>query len=516
MAYRGNTDAIRCDQGGFNHNPNVDLIPAEMMVTPTRNINLHENGRGKRGGTVKENGTAISGGPQGMGLHDFTLNNGNQFIVKATDDGKVYKNFTDTIKIGLTSGQYYHFDEMENELYISNGLDSPMVWDGIAAGTSALTNEAADWSDGSNEPMQMIKHGKLASERMWAILPDSVYASKNADGKEFVSEVVKIVVSVPGGIVGAVEFGDRLICFGKRDAFIIDDTSIDTANWGYQHAQWSGGVAHWRLLVKTPTDLIAMTEDGEIYSVITAQEFGDYKSASLTSASFVSRWIRENVNLSAIAKFHAVYDSVLRAIKFFVVRTGQSTVDTALVYFIDRGISNGWMIHSNQEAVSGYSASASAEILQSAGNFEINTMDYSGFQWRLEQTNKNDDSAAYPSLFRTPRLAFGDPRSDKNYLQGWLITQAEGTHSLSIKTWVDGRPKATQTVDLTPTGDVFGTGVFNTAVFGEDSMIDKPFPIHDYGKRIQYEIFNNNANEDFFISQILTDFRPIGKKAEVT
>ena len=44
MGYKGQTYQIPFHRGGLTANPNITAIPPEMMVPPTRNINLHENG----------------------------------------------------------------------------------------------------------------------------------------------------------------------------------------------------------------------------------------------------------------------------------------------------------------------------------------------------------------------------------------------------------------------------------------------------------------------------------------
>jgi hypothetical protein len=166
-----------------------------------------------------------------------------------------------------------------------------------------------------------------------------VYASANADGDDFSDAnvtTIKINTGDGYGIVGAVEFGDRLICFSRSRPYIIDDIDPTTSGWGYEAAQWDGGVANFRLICRTPNDIVCMQDDGEIYSVLAAEKYGDYQTASLTRKSYMHKWISENVNLQYVNMFHSIYDPSLRAIKIFVVRQGQTTVDTALVYFIDR------------------------------------------------------------------------------------------------------------------------------------------------------------------------------------
>lgn len=515
MSYAGNTFQIPFSQGGLVANPNIDTNPPTAMVL-ARNINLHRGGRGRRGGTSHV-GSAMSGTPRVMGAYDLTLTNGTQFIMRGTTDGKIWKDASTTIKTGLTTDKVFQFVTFNNKAYICNGADRPQTWDGAAGSTSNLTNVPSDWT-GSNWPQQIVKHGKGASERLWAIActgnVNSIYASDNGTDDFSDANVLKFTINTGDGtgIVGGVEFGDRLIVFSKRKAYVIEDTDTTVANWGYGAAQWEGGVASHRLIVKTPNDVVCMMEDGEIYSLSAVQDYGDYRAASLSRPAFIHEWIRENVNLAYIADFHAVYDPVIRAIKFFMVRAGQTQADTALVYFIDRGPTDGWVVHDNQTNVSGYSASCSALIRVGTGDWQVYTGDYSGQMWKLETSNFNDNSNAYYSGFKTPTMYLDASRTTKMFKRGWLTTQTSGSWNLSINTWIDDSALGTQTISLVGTGAALGSFVLDTDVLGGASLIDKPWAIGSKGKRIQFEFYNANANEGFFLSAANVDFKPLSNR----
>ena len=525
MSYQGQTFRIPCNRGGFFNSPNTDIIEATQMVEVTKNLSLEEDGREKRGGTSII--SAGYGGAQVMGGKDFTLNNGNQFNVVATADGKIWRNATTTIKTGLATNVYVSFTFYNNELYIFNGSNIPQVWDGVATSTSDIANPDPAWS-GSNYPTHAVVHGKGNSERMWAFgaFPYSIYGSAlNTDGTseaDFSSSFIEYVNTGDGhGITAGIEFGDRLIIFGKTRAFIFEDTDTDTANWGHTPAQWSGGVAHWRVLIRTPNDLIAMMEDGEVYSVTTAQQFGDYKEASISRPAFVDRWLRQSARLTNIKQFHATYDPELRLIKFFIVRNGQAQVDTALVFYLDRAIrfspAEAWMIHDNQVANSGYSASASWNYRLDPPEDHrdyIYTGDYSGNVWDLEEVNRNDNNNGYDAIFETPDMTFDDPRIDKDFKRGWLVTKAEGPQVLRVTPFVDGIALAQQQISLAGTGVPLDTFLLDTDTLAGDEILTKPFDIGAKGRRLKIEVENGFVDEDFFISQMMVDFKPLGNRPQ--
>jgi hypothetical protein len=518
MGYQGQAFAIPLHNSGFNDNPNVDAVPPTSFVSPTRNINLNEGGPRKRGGTTKNNATAVSGAPRLMGMFDFQLFSGSSFQVFGANDGKIYRDETTVLKTGMSTSNKFGFCKFKDVLFVADGVHRPQTWDGAAAGTVDLTSIPTDWT-GSNFPGQLVPHVRGLSKRLMALVfsgtRENFYIGASDDGNDFSNANVIIMNVRTGdgyGPTAGINFGDRFLVFGKTETFILDDTSATTSNWGIVRAQWTGGAANWRLICKTGNDLIAMMEDGSIYSVTTAQTYGDYKAAILTKASFMDRWIRNNVRLAFIDDFHMVWDPTLRAVKIFVVRNGQTACDTALVFFVDRPLEVAWAIHDNQSYNSGYSASCSAMVRTSTGLYEIHTGDYLGFHWKLEQTNRNDDSNGFYGGIRLPHSFLDNPRLNKHFRRGWLITQPEGNYSLSVRWWVDGVEQTSTTVSLTGLGALFGTGVFDTDVFGGQELIDSPFELGQYGRRISIELYNNTANQDFFLSQLLIDYKAMGAK----
>jgi len=518
MGYRGETYFIQCNNGGLNHNANIDAIPTTDIVHPSRNISLHENGYRKRPGTAHQYGAAMSDTPRGMGVYDFMLENQNQHIVTAWKDGKVYRDDTNTIKTGMSTTNHFCFTRFENELYIVDGETTMQTWNGVAASTSNVTTPAADWT-GSNHPSQIIKHGRGATERLWALGcqddPRRIYGSAEKDGQTWTTGVFTMQIDTNDGfgIVGGIEFGDRLVLFGKEQAFLLDDEDASQANWGYEGAQWYGGVAHWRLLTRTPNDIVAMMEDGNIYSASAAQEYGDYKLASLTKPANIDRWIADYIDLAYINDFYSIYDPVMRTVLFFVVRKGQTTIDTAMAYYIDRPPEIAWTIFSNQTSDSGYSASAGGLVRVGAGNYKIYTQDYSGWLWRLGEVTRSDNALGYYGGAKFPNMTLEEPRKTKDFKRGIVGTEAKGAYDLQCVSIVDGRIKTTQTVSLAGTNDTFGAGtVFGTAKWGGTVIINSMFEIRDKGLRTQTELYNSNAGEDFFISSLSYDYKKLGRR----
>lgn len=577
MAYRGQTFIIPLDKGGLAGNPNANNLPAEMMVE-VRNININEGERSSRGGTDHINASAISGTPRIMNFFDFILKNGNQFQVIVTDAGEILKNPATTLKTGWSINNPASFEVFREKLYICGGTSVPQTWDGSAANTSDLANTPADWT-GTSFPKQIIKHGRGNSERLWAIgaaeNPYTIYVSANGtdnfsdtvsivqgddngndyqcildhkadstnrpvsgdnylrfwkelgtngtgsvwgSGNDYVSKsliTMNIETGDGAGIIGGIEFGDRIIFFSKSRAYIIDDTSVDTAQWGYAEAQWASGAANFRTIVRTPNDIIAMMEDGEIYSFTAAQSYGDYKAASLLKADDIQVWIKTHIDLTRIDQFHGLYDPTGRRVIFFMVSKANVQVDTALIYYID---TKKWVTHDSLDNIadSGYNASCSGIVRESVGSYRVHTGDYKGFLWKLEQNSNNDNGNGYYSGWTHPPIDFTNLRTRKQIKRGRMISVGKGDWDVKVKWAVDEVQKTERTVNQFGSGFLLGSatdGLLGTSSMGSDSpQIDKLFQFGAIGKNLTLEVYNDNADEAFTIKTLLLDHKTLGMK----
>lgn len=482
MSYTGETLTISCNEGGLTGNRNTSLVDPHDMVNGTMNINIHEGVRTKRGGTSRIT-AEIESGAQIWGLFDYLKPAGTQYIVFATS-GKIYKNATTTIKTGWTASQRVWFNQFDGELYAFNGSDDPGKWDGTTW-TDLDTDIPTDW--GTSKPKYAITHGRGNSLRQWAFgcgsTPYTIYVSPSGDGDDFSDANVttlKVDTEDGYGIVGGVTYIDQLIVFGRKRSYVIDDSDTNTSNWGYVESPWKGGAAHQRLIIPTPNDIVVVDENLEIYSFTAAQEYGDYKVASISRPAFMHNWIRDNVREAYIAHFHGIYDPVLRAVKIFVVRNGETTIDTALVYFLDRGPKAGWMIHNNTNYASGYNASCSALIYVGAGDYQIYTGDYSGYIWGLENSTKSDNSNDFISKYLTGNLDLGNPRIKKHFRRGKLIVDPQGTETISVRVWIDDTEIDTATVWAKETSITVGYICKNDNIFYEATTAHTSSELEDF------------------------------------
>lgn len=515
MGYNGLTYSFPFNLAGFQFNRNTDILTNTALVDGTTNINYHEGGVGKRGGTSKYLVSAISGSPEMRGLYQFRMRNGTSFRVFSTSAGNVYQNTeSNLIKAGMSLSNKYNFSVFDNELYIADGATTPQVWDGAAVSTSAISGIPTDWTSTSEYPFQIVPHARGANARQWAIRSDAVFASDNGVGDDFSdANVKKIPVYSDSGLVAGWDFNGTLFTFSKTKTYLIDDTSADTTEWGYQEAIWEGGVAHWRLITKAGNNLYLMTDEGVIYSIRAVQSSGDYESVAINKPAYIDRWLRDRVSAIGIENFHCVYHRKLRAIEYFVQVYG-SNVNTSLLYFIDRPEEIAFAIHDNSVSSSGYNASVSAELKTSSGTYTVMTGDFSGNIWDLEQTDKNDNNQSYSCNVKTRKIDMNFPRIKKHFKSGRLKVSSATNSTVLIRVWVDGVMRDDEQIDVIGNGATFDSGLFDSDVFSEDSITPYEFDLGYYGYDIQFEIVNNTVNEDMFLTELLIDYKPLAAASE--
>jgi hypothetical protein len=629
--YTGKTYQIPCT-GSWNGNDNYDEVPQESMVD-VDNVNVHNGGRQPRGGCEELNSTPITDSPDIMGIYQFiredgSLNGdtwvddsaetwvdnlGNEWgtnkaaLIKATSDGKVYRDYTTELKSGLTNFRYTFFETFYDQLFISNGVDTPQVWqsgvdtwdigtpetacvaalagdgagnvdDGVhyykvtyvtssgessgnkasnaltvadqgtdgkvdltaiptgPSGTTSrklyrteaggstyklldtiadnttttyeddtadaglgaeipLTNLAfcpSDWID--NPPKYFIKHGRGVNKRLWAFgcstTPNVLYVSTSGQA-DFGDDNVTTIRLMVSAIVSAFEFGEYLfVCDNLGQTYLINDEALTVANWGYYALPFKGAAASQNLWVKTPTDVMVMSDDGNLASVRATQQYGDFELASVVRPVFLHKWIEDNVDLTQYEKFHMRYDPDLRMVKIFVVLNGETLPTCGLCYQIDRGL---WTKHTFD-----INFVSSAVVRTSVPVWKIFTGDDGGTLYALEYETLEDAGVAYDSNFKTPPLAFGNSRMKKRYDKIWLVMKPKGTETMHLEVSVDDR---TLTTDYTI-----------TTAGAENILKNYGVPLGVTGSRIQIDVSNEDG-DDYFISQILADVTELGQGA---
>jgi len=528
MGYAGQTIEVDLNQGGFNNNPNFDALPPSAMVSGSINITLQDGGRRKRGGTAHVNSSAISGTPRLMRLYDFIQTDGTQFLMMAGNDGKFYKNFTDTIKTGLSATNYWDVSAMNDLLLFTDGASTLQTWDGVAGSSSNVSTLAPDWATDSLFPQQLVLHGRGLSQRMWTWTTNNkIFGSALFDADDwgatngFISDTNQVFATREGGSLTAMfEFGDSLFITTARNTYILQDSDSDKSTWGFTLAQFNAGAAHWRVMARTPNDMLIMMDDGEIYSLVTVNAKGDYKAASITKPAFIDRWIRDNIDLTQISEFHMDYDPKIRAVLVFMVKSGSTVPDVCLPYFIDRPVDQAWGApFENEDSDCGYDASVSALVKVASGDYRVRTGGNStGFVWDLKQTTYGDNGNAYTGKFKLPTSGHGDNINLKMYkrLVFTGFTSSEDDDESLVLAWnADGIPKNSQSVSFKALALKVNDSaaiVDQFTVGGSNYHLESILTLGEPARRLGITVSNGVVGDDFYLTSVQIDAKPLGRR----
>jgi hypothetical protein len=516
MAFLGQIFQIGLS-GAFDANENLGQVAPGNFTDGSRNILTHNGGAEKRGGTAQVNSPAITGTPECLGGGQLIKQStGTSYIYFAGDDGKVWRDYTSAILTGRSVSAKTHFTAMEDKMFICNGVDGVQVDTGSSV--AAITTAATDWT-GSAQPTKMVAHGRGQSKRAfaWGVpgKETTLYYSSQGDFEEFnggTSGTVVIDVKDGFGIIDCISIDENLLIRTRNQDYWLDDSDPTIANWGYFKTGWQGGVHSPRLSVHIYNDVYTMASDGEIYTIARAEQLRDYKRASIARPWFIHNWITNNVDLTRIDNFHMSFDPRIQAVRIWVIRQGQTQCDTNLVYYINEGKWAPPQDAQDNRDDSGHEAAASFPVIVSTGDEALYTGDYSGFVWEIEDATKSDNANAYTSIALTGWLDLGLAGIEKRVKYGVLHFISRGDYDIDIRWWTDGVEQNTQTVTLGASGATLGSFLLGTDVLSVLELTKQEFELGDSGERFRFQLTNDQAGEDFFLSHVLIPFLSRGHR----
>jgi len=433
---------------GLNYDANISNMHPSCVLPYSINFNVLKNSLRSRGGTK-----IILDSPENSPISSMyqvsnTSNEGG--ILHTNDNGKIYWN-NSLLHSDVSSIRKATYVNWNGNIIVNWGLNTPQIWDRSSVSTIDFPSEhmSPDWVADNIYPKVMKLYGKRTSVRAWAIgeglRKNTIYYSNLNNGitssPDFsVSNGGFFFISTRNNepLTAIINFGDRLIVFSASQSFVIDDSSSSTSDWGYVEAQWKGGTISQNTVVATENDILAMTEDGTIYSVTAVTEYGDYKISSITEQASIDDYFKDYINKSQLNNIHMLYDPYLRCIKIFCSSSVSTKNDMAFVYFIDKTPETGWgPVHNNILYNSGYDANCSAVVLSEHNTYIIITGDYNGDIWELETNTIQDGNNIFEMSLTTPIISVNNPRITKRFKRGFLELSCNSPINVSIRMKTD-------------------------------------------------------------------------------
>lgn len=214
-------------------------------------------------------------------------------------------------------------------------LTTPRVLSGDGATVSTIAAPPADWAAAGDKPMC----GAIHNNRLWAggnaSDPHRVYYSLTTNHEDFTTAGAGSISVFPGegtNIISLISFKGLLIVFKyPRGIYVVDTTDAAVANWKVRRLSNSIGGASPNCAVVIDDNIVFMDGQGNVYSFIATQAFGDVQIDSISKATGMFDGLNDYMNKAGIYQVNAVYNAQTREVFFTLPANTSNTEEAAIL-----------------------------------------------------------------------------------------------------------------------------------------------------------------------------------------
>src|SRR3990167_2494419 len=479
------------------------------FLTIAQNVMYEASGSmRKAGGTERINSSAITGGPQLIGLHDFWMSNTDgtptQKFMAVTNDGKVYKEDMDgtfddiTGSATITTDAIPIFCQARDLLIISFSTnDTVLKW--------AQTGDVA--SLGGSPPA--VRGMAFHVNRVWGwgrnSNPSRLYYSSATDAEDWSGiDTGSIDIDPEDGdrILHCIPFKRALIIFKgpyKGSIHVIDGTSP------------SGGDAFVRTILtrglplQSPHSVIEVGDDiwfgsdRGFHSLAATQKFGNYVGADLTR--FHSKYFQTRINRSRLDRVVGLNYVGKGCALWGITPSGQAP---------NSGVFGISYIRAEEEGLKPFLWNR--DCFSAAMRFNPSTYlrepvfgSSDGYALRQDVgTRSLAGGTAYTYLARTPSVilapvdANGKARISQRVTLNkmYVRSRSVGDYNLTVKVARDGGAFTSHSVNQGYQGFLLGTSVLGTGVLGANDIQTVGVDLSGEARTVALELEQAGVNQD--------------------
>ena len=497
---------IVCGKGTLNASrspsevKNTDLVSMDALTFEHDTLQ-------KEGGATKFNTTVITDAPKVVFLWDFMTGAFVQELVAGTSDGKYMTLTTSGIDKTLTSGlgtdKFVFGAEGVNAtgvktLFLMNGFDQMKMYTGGATAVD-ITTPAADWA--TVKPAWAFLH----NNRMYAGgKSHNAYASILGNHVSYDTGAGGLVFNVYPGegeyLVGGTSWRGRAYFFKyPKGIYYLDDSSADVADWQMKRLSFFVGAAGTGCIIQAADEVIFVSPDTYFHTLSAVTEFGDAKSSAILPNE-LGTYLRENVNTARLDRVQNCFYPQKRKILFGFSGTGSSVNN--LIIGLD-----GHRLGTLQGFKSGRDECEALCVRRDPDTKVAKPLagNSTGYVYILDQEARNKDSAGYTSGFLTRNMElFEGGGRNANLKELEVEFVAAGVWTLNVDVYQDGDFSETLTFLMQGLGAVLGSFILDTDVLGVSTVQNARSRLHGDCRRVQYQGYNNSANESYSIAGLTT------------
>lgn len=472
-----------------------------------------DGGIHKAPGTDNLNSSALEAGVAVRGLYDFwrqgtTDSPTQKRIIHVGTTVKYDQGDTTFLDLftGMSATGIPQYDTFDDLLIIGNTVDLPRSFDGTTG--QLLAGSPPAFSFSVHHKNHQFAAGVFAN-------PSRLYFSVPLNPEDWTntgSGSIDIDPSDGDMITGLISHKDNLWVFkGPNRGSIHRISGSALANFTREPFV-SGLPVPWiHSIFKFGDDIGFITTNGSIHSLKATAAYGDYNQAWLSYP--INKYMQENLNNSRARFFCTATDPNRGQVWIGITPSGQTTNTRYLIM--------DYRFLSQNESYPRWSywdsrAFASIHLVRDVQRPRLMAGGYDGFVYKLDQTSRSDNGTAINMNVETPSLTYGEEWLLKNFANAGVSLNALNNNILTLTWYLDGSTSGTATVTQGATGDVFDTGLFDTAVFGGQAFLPRFFGIENGGdfRSIAYA-FSDNANDsDLEIHSFAAKLTPCGESEE--
>lgn len=501
---------VPCGVGTLNASRSPSEVRNEDLVSMDALTFEHDTFQ-KEGGATKFNTTVITNAPKVVFLWDFMTGAFVQELVAATSDGKYVTlnsgGIDKTLVSGLSADKFVSGAEGVNAagtktLFLMNGFEQMKKYTGGATAVD-IAAPAADWA--TVKPTWAFLH----NNRMYAGgRSHNAYASKLGDHETYPTGSGGLFFNIYPGegeyLVGGVSWRGRAYFFKyPKGIYYLDDSSFDTANWQMKRLSFFVGACGPGGIIQAADEVVFVSPEFYFHALSAVQEFGDAKASAILPNE-LGTYLRENINTARLERVQSCFYAFKRKILFGFSGLG-SSVNNLIVGLDGHKLDTLQGFRTARDECEALCVRRDPDTKVAKPLAGGST----GFVHKLDQEARNKDGAGYTSGFLTRNMElFEGGQRNANLKELEIEFVPGGTWNLSIDVYLDGSFSETLTFLLQGVGGVLGSFLLDTDVLGVAAVQNSRARLHGSARRVQYQGYNNSANETYSIAGMTTKLTP--------
>lgn len=348
----------------------------------------------------------------------------------------------------------------------------------------------ADWRGGSLPAWSFLHNSRLYGGGNLTPHEHGVYASVLNNHSDFLNSGTLYWPVYPGEgerIVGGISWRNKAYIFKyPRGIYVLDDTSIDTADWGWKRVSRYVGAVSQGSLVEADDDVYFISPHGYIHSLSAVQEYGDVKSSAI-KAMELSDYVLSRMYLPQDSLAHGVYYEKKKKVIFSYVSLDSLSqfgdYSNALMIGLDihrsysdqpGSMKDAQLFVSTRDEYNGlaqFTHPTTRETTIMAGTIN-------GFIYKLDQSARSKDSAGYTASFQTKDFyPYGSERNANLRELEIVFARGSSNNAITIKVYRDGTLSDTKTLTDSDRVMRLHGDCLRFYLTGENSTINQSFSV---------------------------------------